>query len=69
MVRRCVLFINLVNDEALAHWEGLLRQKKEKEKNQQNALLKFYLSFWSCDSCRRLPEPKHDSFLFSHFLN
>jgi len=24
------------------------------------------LSFWSCDSCRRLPEPKHHSFLFNH---
>jgi len=26
-----------------------------------------YLSFRSCDSCRRLPEPKHHSFLFSHW--
>ena len=25
-----------------------------------------YLSFRSCDSCRRLPEPKHHSFLFNH---
>ena len=25
------------------------------------------LSFRSCDSCRRLPEPKHNSFLFSHW--
>jgi len=25
----------------------------------------FYLSFRSCDSCRRLPEPKHHSFLFN----
>ena len=26
----------------------------------------IYLSFWSCDSCHRLPEPKHHSFLFNH---
>ena len=25
------------------------------------------LSFRSCDSCRRLPEPRHHSFLFSHW--
>jgi len=25
----------------------------------------IYLSFRSCDSCRRLPEPKHHSFLFN----
>jgi hypothetical protein len=25
----------------------------------------FYLSFWSCDSCRHLPEPKHHSFLLT----
>ena len=29
--------------------------------------LSIYLSFRSCDSCRRLPEPKHHSFLFSHW--
>ena len=27
----------------------------------------IYLSFRSCDSCRRLPEPKHHSFLFNHW--
>ena len=27
----------------------------------------IYLSFRSCDSCRHLPEPKHHSFLFSHW--
>jgi hypothetical protein len=27
----------------------------------------IYLSFRSCDSCRRLPEPKHHSFLFKHW--
>jgi len=27
----------------------------------------FYLSFRSCDSCRRLPEPKYNSFLFNHW--
>ena len=26
-----------------------------------------YLSSRSCDSCRRLPEPKHHSFLFNHW--
>jgi len=26
-----------------------------------------HLSFRSCDSCRRLPEPKHHSFLFNHW--
>ena len=26
----------------------------------------IYLSFRSFDSCRRLPEPKHHSFLFNH---
>jgi hypothetical protein len=25
----------------------------------------IYLSFLSCDSCRRLPEPKHHSFMFN----
>jgi len=30
-------------------------------------VLSIYLSFRSCDSCRRLPEPKHHSFLFSHW--
>ena len=29
------------------------------------ASLLEYLSFRSCDSCRRLPEPKHHSFLFN----
>jgi len=28
--------------------------------------LLVYLSFQSCDTCRRLPEPKHHSFLFKH---
>ena len=27
----------------------------------------IYLSFRSCDSCRRLPEPKHHSFLFNYW--
>jgi len=27
----------------------------------------FYLSFRSCHSCHPLPEPKHHSFLFSHW--
>ena len=27
----------------------------------------IYLSFRSCDSCRRVPEPKHHSFLFNHW--
>ena len=27
----------------------------------------LFLSFRSCDSCRRLPEPKHHSFLFNHW--
>ena len=26
------------------------------------------LSFRSCDSCRRLPEPQHHSFLFNHWF-
>ena len=30
------------------------------------APLSICLSFWSCDSCRHLPEPKHHSFLFNH---
>jgi len=30
-------------------------------------LWSIYVSFRSCDSCRRLPEPKHHSFLFSHW--
>ena len=30
-------------------------------------LLSIYLSFRSCDSCRRLPEPKHHSSLFNHW--
>ena len=29
--------------------------------------ISIYLSFRSCDSCRRLPEPKHHSFLFNHW--
>jgi len=36
----------------------------------QHKLIGFciYLSsFRSCDSCRRLPEPKHNSFLFNHW--
>ena len=28
--------------------------------------LSIYLSFGSCDSCHRLLEPKHHSFLFNH---
>jgi len=32
-------------------------------KEQRN----IYLSFRSCDSCRRLPERKHHSFLFNHW--
>jgi hypothetical protein len=28
--------------------------------------LNIYLSFRSCDSSRRLPEPKHHSFLLNH---
>jgi hypothetical protein len=31
------------------------------------AHVSIYLSFWSCDGCRRLPEPKHHSFLFNHW--
>jgi hypothetical protein len=27
----------------------------------------IYLSLRSCDGCRRLPEPKHHSFLFNHW--
>jgi len=35
----------------------------------QNKFVPFpnYLSFRSCDSCCRLPEPKHHSFLFNHW--
>ena len=29
--------------------------------------MSIYLSFRSCDGCRRLPEPKHHSFLFNHW--
>ena len=32
----------------------------------ESRLKSLYLSFRSCDSSRRLPEPKHHSFLFSH---
>jgi len=35
---------------------------------RQSSLLQIiYLSFRSCDSCRRLPEPKHHSFLFNYY--
>ena len=33
----------------------------------QLLVFSIYLSFRSCDSCRRLLEPKHHSFLFSHW--
>jgi len=33
----------------------------------QTTVTLIYLSFRSCDSCRRLPEPKHHSFLFNHW--
>jgi len=29
--------------------------------------MNFYLSFWSCDSCRHLRKPRHHSFLFKHW--
>ena len=36
-------------------------------RNINRKCIKIYLSFRSCDSCRRLPEPKHHSFLFNHW--
>jgi hypothetical protein len=32
----------------------------------KHVALLIYLSFRSCDSCRRLPKPKHHSFMFNH---